>query len=56
MHGASFAHLGLPGILFACVAALVAGCVALLGQSLLSGRHVFLRPCVDSVWNGLALG
>jgi len=27
VHGASFAHLGLPGILFACVAALVAGCV-----------------------------
>ena len=27
MHGALFAHLGLPGILFACVAALVAGCV-----------------------------
>lgn len=27
MHSALFAHLGLPGILFACVAALVAGCV-----------------------------
>ena len=27
MHSALFAHLGLPGILFACAAALVAGCV-----------------------------
>lgn len=27
MHSDLFAHLGLPGILFACVAALVAGCV-----------------------------
>lgn len=27
MHGAMFAHLGLPGIVFACAAALVAGCV-----------------------------
>ena len=32
MHSGLFAHLGLPGILFACAAALVAGCVdALVG-------------------------